>query len=178
MYKYSTKFTNQLEMFEASLPFGGKLNPNNRWIKMAAQVDWEKFEKIYARTFATIGRPGKDARLVIGALILKHKLDVSDEEMTQQIAENPYLQFFVGLASYHCEPPFDSSTLTHVRQRLGEREFDKFEQTLIDDLIANNLLKPKGLLIDATVCESDITYPTDCGLLNKARQYCVARSNN
>lgn len=173
MYKYSTKFANQLEMFEASLPFGGKLTPNNRWIKMAAQVDWEKFEKIYAKTFATIGRPGKDARLVIGALILKHKLDVSDEEMTQQITENPYLQFFVGLATYHAEPPFDSSTLTHVRQRLGEREFDKFEQTLIDDLIANKLLKPKGLLIDATVCESDITYPSDCGLLNKARQYCV-----
>ncbi len=142
---------------------------------MAAQVDWEKFEKIYAKTFATIGRPGKDARLVIGALILKHKLDISDEEMTQQITENPYLQFFVGLTTYHSEPPFDSSTLTHVRKRLGEREFDEFEQTLTDDLIANKLLKPKGLLIDATVCDSDITYPTDCGLLNKARQYCVAQ---
>ncbi len=175
MYKYSSTYINQLEFFETSLPFGGKLNSNNRWIKMAARVDWEKFEKIYAKTFATIGRPGKDARLVIGALILKHKLDISDEEMTQQITENPYLQFFVGLATYHCEPPFDSSTLTHVRQRLGETEFDEFEQTLIDDLIANKLLKPKGLLIDATVCESDITYPTDCGLLNKARQYCVAQ---
>jgi IS5 family transposase len=175
MYKYSTKFANQLEMFEASLPFGGTLNPNNRWIKMAAQVDWEKFEKIYAKTFASIGRPGKDARLVIGALILKHKLDVSDEEMAQQISENPYLQFFVGLATYHTEPSFDSSTLTHVRQRLDKQQFDQFEQTLIDDLIANKLLKPKGLLIDATVCESDISYPTDCGLLNKARQYCVAQ---
>lgn len=175
MYKYSLTFTNQLELFEASLPFGGNLNSNNRWIKMAAQVDWEKFEKIYAKTFATIGRPGKDARLVIGALIVKHKLDISDEEMTQQITENPYLQFFVGLATYHYEPPFDSSTLTHVRKRLGEREFDKFEHALIEDLITNKLLEPKGLLIDATVCESDITYPTDCGLLNKARQYCVVQ---
>lgn len=173
MYKYSSTYTNQLEFFEASLPFGGKLNPNNRWLKMAAQVDWEKFKKIYAKTFATMGRPGKDARLVIGALIVKHKLDISDEEMTQQITENPYLQFFVGVPTYHHEPPFDSSTLTHVRKRLGEREFDKFEQALIDDLIANKLLKPKGLLIDATVCESDISYPTDCGLLNKARQYCI-----
>ncbi len=45
MYMYSSTFTNQLELFEVSLPFGGKLNSNNRWIKMAAQVDWEKFEK-------------------------------------------------------------------------------------------------------------------------------------
>ncbi len=166
MYKYSSSYTNQLEFFEASLPFGGKLNTNNRWIKMAAQVDWEKFEKIYAKTFATIGRPGKDARLVIGALIVKHKLDISDAETTQQITENPYVQFFVGLSTYHYQSPYDSSTLTQVRKRLGAKEFDKFEQALIDDLIANNLLKPKGLLIDATVCESDITYPTDCGLLN------------
>ena len=165
MYKYSSTFTNQLEFFEASLPIGGKLNSNNRWLKMAAQVDWKKFEKIYAKTFATIGRPGRDTRLVMGALIVKHKLNISDEEITQQISENPYLQFFVGLVTYHDEPPFDSSTLTQVRKRLGEREFDKFEQTLIDDLIANKLLQPKGLLIDATVCESDITYPTNCGLL-------------
>ena len=65
--------------------------------------------------------------------------------------------------------------MTHVRKRLGEREFDKFEHALIEDLITNKLLEPKGLLIDATVCESDITYPTDCGLLNKARQYCVVQ---
>ena len=71
MYKYSTKFANQLEMFEASLPFDRKLNSNNRWIKMAAQVDWKKFEKIYPKPFATIGRLGKDARSVIGALIEK-----------------------------------------------------------------------------------------------------------
>ena len=59
--------------------------------------DWEKFEKVYARAFCQKGRPGKSARLVIGALILKHNLAVSDEEITQQLAENPYLQFFVGL---------------------------------------------------------------------------------
>ena len=95
--------------------------------------------------------------------------------MTQHLTENPYLQFFVGLTTFHLQPPFDSSTLTNVRKRLGEKEFDDFEQSLINDLIEHKLLKPKGLLIDATVCNSYITYPTDCGLLNKARQYCVTQ---
>lgn len=175
MYKYSASFTNQLEIFEASLPFGGKLDANNRWIKLSSQINWEHFEKIYAKTFAKIGRPGKQARLVIGAMILKHKLEVSDVELTYQITENPYLQFFIGLDKFQSEPPFDSSTLTNVRKRIGEEEFDQFESVLIDDLVSNKLLNPKGLLVDATVYESDITFPTDCGLLNKARQYCVTQ---
>jgi len=45
---------------------------------------------------ANKGRPAKNARLVIGAVILKHKLCLSDEETVCQIQENPYLQFFVG----------------------------------------------------------------------------------
>ena len=47
MYKYSPSFQNQIELFEKSLPFGGKLDPNNRWVKLTAQVNWEKFERIY-----------------------------------------------------------------------------------------------------------------------------------
>ena len=148
MYKNSTSFTNQLEFFEASLPFGGKLDSNNRWIKLSSQVSWEHFEKIYAKTFAKIGRPGKEARLVIGALILKHKLEVSDEELTSQLTENPYLQFFVGLPKFQSDAPFDSSTLTNVRKRLGEEEFDNFENILIEDLTSKKLLKPKGLLVE------------------------------
>jgi IS5 family transposase len=173
MYKYSESFTNQLELFEKTLPFGGKLDPNNRWIKLASQIDWQKFEITYAKTFSHTGRPGINARIVIGALILKHKLAVSDDELTQQLTENPYLQFFIGLQGFQNESPFHSSTLSNVRERLGEREFDEFERFVIKDLRDKKLLSPKGLLTDATVFESDITYPTDCELLNKARQYCV-----
>jgi len=43
------------------------------------------------------GRPAKATRLVIGAVIIKYKLCLSDEETIDQIRENPYLQYFVGL---------------------------------------------------------------------------------
>lgn len=175
MYKFSEPVNRQLEMFEKSLPFGGKLDADNRWLKLASLIDWQKFEAIYAETFAAIGRPGIRAREVIGALILKYILAVSDSELTLQLTENPYFQYFIGMARFKNRPPFDSSTLTHVRKRLGEKLFDEFEQILINDLIVKKLIKPRALQVDATVYESEITYPTDCGLLNKARQYCVAQ---
>ena len=173
MYKFSEPNTDQLEMFEKSLPFGDTLTIENRWIRLAGLIDWGRFESIYAQTFSTTGRPGIRARYVLGSLILKHKLEVSDEELLLQLCENPYLQYFIGLEKFSQDIPFDASTLTNVRKRLGDEEFKKFEQTIIDELVERKILKPRNLQIDATVFESDITYPTDCGLLNKARQYCV-----
>jgi transposase, IS5 family len=49
------------------------------------------------------GRPAKNARLVIGAVIIKHKLNLSGEETVLQIQENPYLQYFVRLSRYQEE---------------------------------------------------------------------------
>lgn len=173
MYKYTEIFCNQIELFEKSIPFLDKLDRENRWIKLAYQIDWKHFEIEYAKTFSHTGRPAIKARIVIGALIIKHKYQLSDEEVALQIQENAYLQFFIGIEKYQMHPPFHSSTLTNVRKRLGEEQFDEFERYVIKDLTDKKLIKPKGLLLDATVYESDITYPTDCGLLNKARQYCV-----
>lgn len=173
MYKYSEAFNNQIELFEKSIPFSDELDRDNRWIKLAYQIDWKNFEIEYAKAFSHTGRPALKARMVIGALIIKHKYQLSDEEVALQIQENPYLQFFIGLQKYQKHPPFHSSTLTNVRKRLGEKQFDEFERYVINDLTAKKLIKPKGLLLDATVYESDITFPTDCGLLNKARQFCV-----
>ncbi|NIP32819.1 IS5 family transposase [Candidatus Saccharibacteria bacterium] len=173
MYKYCEPDVNQLEIFEKSLPFGGKLNRNNRWIRLAELIDWHELENVYAQTFSTIGRPGIRARYVIGSLILKYKLDCSDDEVGEHISENPYMQYFIGLPRFQYQPPYDTSTLSNVRQRLGEKEFDKFEEILIKTLTEKKLIKPKGLLTDATVFQSEITFPTDCGLLNKARRFCV-----
>ncbi len=173
MYKFSEPDVNQIELFEQSLPFGGKLNRNNRWILLSELIDWRELEATYARTFSIIGRPGIRARYVLGSLIIKHIIDSSDEEVAEHISENPYMQYFIGLPRFSYRLPFDTSTLSKVRKRLGKEQFDEFEQNLINTLVEKKLLRPKGMLTDATVFESDITFPTDCGLLNKIRQVCV-----
>ena len=173
MYQLSEPDVNQLELFEQSLPFGGKLNRNNRWIHLAELAPWRELEESYAKTFSSTGRPGIRARYVIGSFIIKHKLECSDDEVSEQISENPYMQYFIGLARWKERVPYDPSTLTNVRKRLNQKQFDEFEQQLINTLVEKKLLRPKGMLTDATVVQSEITFPTDCGLLNKARQFCV-----
>ena len=163
----------QLEFFERSLPFSGKLDRENRWIRLAHTLNWRELELSYAKLFATEGRPGIRARYVLGTLILKHQFQMSDEETLQLIVENPYCQYFIGLAQFTTTMPFEVSSLSRVRERLGEKTFQEFEQTLIATLVEKKFIQPKGLQIDATVYESDITYPTDCGLLEKARTFCV-----
>ncbi len=78
------------------------------------------------------GRPAKDARLVIGAVIIKHKLCLSDEETVDQIQENPYLQYFVGLPGYQTEAPFVPSLFVEIRKRMGQAMFDAFHGAVIE----------------------------------------------
>jgi transposase, IS5 family len=163
----------QLEIFERSLPFDGKLDRGNRWIRLAHTLNWRELELSYAKLFAADGRPGIRARYVLGTLILKHQFQMSDEETLQMILESPYCQYFIGLAQFAITMPFEVSSLSRVRERLGDKTFQEFEQTLIATLVEKKLIQPKGLQVDATVYESDITYPTDCGLLEKARTFCV-----
>lgn len=126
------------------------------------------------------GRPAKDARLVIGAMIIKHKLSLSDEETVLQIQENPYLQYFVGFSGYKDEQPFAPSLFVEIRKRMGEEVFASFEQTIHDKFAGGSPRRSKAsseendhqgkLLLDATVAEQAIRYPTDLGLLNEARE--------
>jgi len=174
MYRFSEPDKNQLEIFEQSLPFGGKLNRKNRWIQLSGLVNWRELEAIYAKTFSGTGRPGVRARYVIGSLIIKHIMKCSDEEVWLHISENPYMQYFIGFSRYRYDAPYDPSTLTNVRKRLSKEQFDAFEHELIGMLTAKELIHPKGMLTDATVFQSEITYPTDCGLLHKAQTFCVA----
>ena len=51
MYNFSEPDVNQIELFEQSLPFGGKLNRTNRWILLAELIAWRELEATYAKTF-------------------------------------------------------------------------------------------------------------------------------
>jgi hypothetical protein len=48
--------------------------------------------------------------------------DLSDEALCARWLENPYYQFFCGELSFCHQLPFDRSSMTHWRQRLGEEQ--------------------------------------------------------
>ena len=83
----------QLSLAEYDWPFQTKLDENNRWVKLSECIPWDELAAGYYQGLSdTQGRPTKDARLVIGAVIIKHKLCLSDREAVAQIQENPYLR--------------------------------------------------------------------------------------
>ena len=64
--------------------------------------------------------------------ISKAKLGVTDRELVDQIAENPYMQYFIGYKEYRNERPFDPSLLVSFRKRLPESAMSEIlERTFI-----------------------------------------------
>ena len=213
MITYKSQRQLTLEGFET--PFEVELDANNRWVKLSQCIPWDELASGYYQNLSsTHGRPAKDARLVIGAVIIKHKLCLSDEETVQQIRENFYLQYFVGFPSYQDKQPFAPSLFVEIRRRMGEQTFAHFHQSIINVMEKRPALRPeKGkekcnhrddddppsqneaaptcnedavkkdvksvddasthqgkLILDATVAEQAIRFPTDLSLLNESRE--------
>lgn len=70
-------------------------------MKLAELIPWKAFESVYAEQFSEeTGSPAKPFRMALGALLIKKRLGTSDRETIEQIRENPYLQYFLGLHEY------------------------------------------------------------------------------
>lgn len=122
----------QLSISEFHLPFGGTLDPDNRWVKLEELMPWEELEETYASQFnATIGAPAKPVRLAFGALYIKQRLGLTDEETVDQIRENPYMQFFLGFAGYTSKSPFDPSMMVHFRKRLSDEDLRRINELVV-----------------------------------------------
>ncbi len=125
------------DKFELSVSV--KLSPDNRWVIMAELIPWSEFEAEYASNFSeTMGAPAKPFRMALGALIIKEKLGTSDRETVEQIRENPYLQYFLGMSSYSNEAPFEASMMVYFRERIEMNLVKKINQKMVKNFIENN----------------------------------------
>ena len=139
MIRYTPSSQLSLENFKH--PFHQQLDPNNRWVKLAELVPWDDLAGIYAKHLnPNAGRLSVDIRMVIGAMIIKHKHSLSDRDTVQMISENIYMQYFCGLQSLQMKLPFDDSLFVDIRKRLGTEEFDRFNDIVIQ---RSENLKPK-----------------------------------
>lgn len=182
---YRKDNSKQLQFEDFYLPFGGKLRSDNRWVILSRQIPWSQVEQEYSTNFSerNAGCPAKSARVALGALIIKERLGATDRETVQQIAENPYLQFFLGFSAYKDVPPFDDSLMTHFRKRFDKDTLAGINALIVDQAMSrgNESQEPseddnghpsnKGkLIVDATCTPADVAYPTDLNLLNEARE--------
>ncbi len=218
MIRYTPQSQLTLEGFQT--PFTQHLDKENRWVKLAATIPWDNLANIYYRKMdSDFGAPSLSARIVIGAVIIKHMLNIDDREVVAQIQENMYLQYFVGLSSFTTREPFDASLMVSIRYRLGQDVMEEFNRMVLQEAgvipsatgtssddennrsdtsskeaqssdkkeqnieSSNNIEDNEAtgnnhtvaahsgtLLLDATVAEQQIEYPTDLKLLNESRE--------
>ena len=82
--------------------------------------------------------------MALGSLIIQKKFQFSDRELVEQITENPYLQYFIGLPGYQDEPPFDPSTLVLFRKRLDADAIMEANAILFDGRKDDSHMPPAG----------------------------------
>ena len=122
------------------------------------------------------GQPPLPTRLMAGLAILKHTLDLSDEELALRWVENPYFQHFCGEEYFRHEAPFERSSMSRWRERMGEERLEVLLQESLAVAVKTEAVEVKDLskvIVDTTVQEKAITFPTDAKLLNRAREKLV-----
>ncbi len=86
------------QLFSQIMPFGGKLDESNSWVKFSALIPWKKLISLHDSYFVK-NRLGtvKDGRLMLGLILGKFRTGLSDRGILDYFYENPYFQYFCGL---------------------------------------------------------------------------------
>ena len=196
MYKFDRY--HQYSLSDFNQPMGMEMNPENRWVKKAAMIPWNKIEERYAGLFPSkVGMPAKPLQTALGSLLIQKEYGYSDRELVEQIKENPYYQYFIGLPGYEYKAPFVPSLLVEFRKRLDENVLAEINEMIAaynssddssdddsndgsnsaDDTsnesntdAASEPENAGTLILDATCAPQNIAFPQDISLLNEARE--------
>ncbi len=160
----------QLEMFKT--PLKHFILENHKLVLLAKKIPWEQLEQELSVYYcAENGRPSIPIRTVTGILLLKRMFNESDESVLDRWVENPYWQYLCGEVYFQHELPFDRTELIKFRQRIGSEGAEKILKMSIH-LFPKKEIREKDILIDTTVQEKNITYPTDVKLQKRIIEHC------
>jgi transposase, IS5 family len=153
------------------------IDMNHSLVRLAKATNWLFLEERLGAVYTDgPGRPPLPTRLMAGLAILKHTYNLSDEAVCALWLENPYYQYFCGEEFFQHELPFDRSSMTNWRNRMGEERLQALLQESLSIATRTGAMKPSDLarvVIDTTVQPKNVTFPTDAKLLNKAREKLV-----
>lgn len=186
MSMYKKNRNKQFKLTDFNQPMGLKLDPENKWIKKAEMIPWNRIEDKYATLFeSTTGTVAKPLRMALGALMIQKEYGFSDRTLVEQLQENPYFQYFIGLPGFQLEAPFAPSLLVEFRKRLTEDILMDINELILkgdddDDQPTSGVGNCEGsdtqeenkgtLILDATCAPQNIKFPQDSNLLNETRE--------
>ena len=139
------------------------INLNHALVKLAKTVSWGAIEAKCGEVYTQgPGMPPLPTRLMAGLAILKFTFDLSDEELCARWIENPYFQFFCGEEFFPHKLPFDSSSMTKWRQRMGEERAAALLQQSLSVAVRTGAMAPQDnwrVIVDTTVQPKNVMSP-------------------
>ena len=147
------------------------LNPREALYQLSNKIPWEDLEKEFSGLYSKKGRPSKPVRLMVSLLLLKRIYNLGDETVVSAWVHNPYWQYFSGYSTFQWKFPIEPTDLVHFRKRIGISGIEKIFKISIEIHGKHSL--EKEVVIDTTVQEKNITYPTDVKLHKKIIDKCV-----
>lgn len=134
-------------------------DPRHPLRKLGDRLDWNGLEESFESYYSEKGRPAKPIRLMVGLLILKQMYNQSDESLVERWKENIYWQEFCGMEEFQWKLPCDPSDLTYFRNRIGEEGVALILAQSIE--VHGKRAQEREIVVDSTVQEKNITFPTD-----------------
>lgn len=173
-----TPTAHQMSIFEVALE--SFIDMNHELVLLSKQIDWSAVESEFAEYYcADNGRPSVPVRKMVGMMLLKNIYNLSDEGVVARWLENPYMQYFTGEKVFQKRPPMNPADLTKFRKRIGAGGAEKiFRISLMVNAKEITAKEMRQVMIDSTVQEKNITFPTDAKLYRKiiARVLKMARA--
>ena len=146
-----------------------QLNPKHPLYQFAHQIDWKAIEADLGRFYVEQGRPAKPIRLMVGLLLLKQLDGLGDETVVEKWIENPYYQYFCGMDTFQWEQPVHPSDFPRFRSRIGQDGMEKLLKMSTN--LHGEAAMEDQIVVDTTVQEKAITFPTDSKLQQRALEH-------
>ena len=152
-------------------------NPIHELVIIREIIPWEKIISRLCRFYDKSKGPfGKSLRTMTAILIIMKYCRLSDREVVKQIKENRYIQYFCNVSDIGLQTFLHPSSLTVLRNRLGEQAIAIIEKEVFEVLRCAGIVRGDNALIDSSVLENNIIYPNDVALIFKAfkkmKQFC------
>ena len=157
------------------------IDDRHELVRLAKVMDWSGLDVQLGEYYAdaACGQPPLPTRLMAGLHYIKHARGLSDEVVVAQYLENPYVQHFCGEQYFQHDFPCHPSSLSRWRSRVGEAGMEVLLQTTIEAAKGLKMVKSSSferVILDTTVMEKAVAYPTDSRLLEKARERLVVEA--
>ena len=136
----------------------------------------KKFEAHWGRANLRVGRPSMPMATYLRLMALKHGNNWGYERLVGQVADSFHLRRFCRI-SIVAEVP-DESTIRKLTRRLGPELVDDLIREVVKLAVQERGFKVRAMRCDSTVQESDIRYPTDCGLAADAVKVLARAARN